>query len=78
MDDDWGCSSILGNHHLELSFWGNPLFGTAKAFCENCVMSSCEIRGPVAETDGVSLTKNNDLVGGWATPLKNMKVSWDD
>ena len=19
-----------------------------------------------------------DLVGGWATPLKNMKVSWDD
>ena len=21
---------------------------------------------------------NNNLVGGWATPLKNMKVSWDD
>ena len=20
----------------------------------------------------------SDLVGGWATPLKNMKVSWDD
>ena len=19
-----------------------------------------------------------DLVGGWATPLKNMKVNWDD
>ena len=21
---------------------------------------------------------NNTLVGGWATPLKNMKVNWDD
>ena len=21
---------------------------------------------------------NGDLVGGWATPLKNMKVNWDD
>ena len=21
---------------------------------------------------------NQPLVGGWATPLKNMKVSWDD
>ena len=21
---------------------------------------------------------NNMLVGGWPTPLKNMKVSWDD
>ena len=30
------------------------------------------------------IVKNNgdyclyDLVGGWATPLKNMKVKWDD
>ena len=23
-------------------------------------------------------TQRNVLVGGWATPLKNMKVSWDD
>ena len=22
--------------------------------------------------------KNTHLVGGWATPLKNMKVNWDD
>ena len=22
--------------------------------------------------------RNHDLVGGWATPLKNMKVNWDD
>ena len=21
---------------------------------------------------------NHNLVGGWPTPLKNMKVSWDD
>ena len=23
-------------------------------------------------------TTHSDLVGGWATPLKNMKVNWDD
>ena len=22
--------------------------------------------------------KNTKLVGGWATPLKNMKVNWED
>ena len=21
---------------------------------------------------------NKNLVGGWATPVKNMKISWDD
>ena len=23
-------------------------------------------------------TYNSNLVGGWATPLKNMNVNWDD
>ena len=27
---------------------------------------------------GGLMVNNSDLVGGWATPLKNMKVNWDD
>ena len=29
-------------------------------------------------TKATQITNIELLVGGWATPLKNMKVSWDD
>ena len=28
-------------------------------------------------TDMTAINKKQQLVGGWATPLKNMKVNWD-
>ena len=30
------------------------------------------------ETNVIVLLYAVNLVGGWATPLKNMKVNWDD
>ena len=48
------------------------------------IQDSIQKRFSVLATDISTSTWNNEdfiwsyLVGGWPTPLKNMKVSWDD
>ena len=44
------------------------------------VHESCEIPVDLSGSstiDNLTIT-NKQLVGGWPTPLKNMKVTWDD
>ena len=45
------------------------------------IQQPCVFHAPVSKIIIITIiTYNNHtiLVGGWATPLKNMKVKWDD
>ena len=64
----WGLLIQLWYYHhpiLMLKFW--------RSFFGQITLSSGYSNSPC-----FSWSKHNFLVGGWATPLKNMKVSWDD
>ena len=37
-----------------------------------------QLKYPVKQCKTQNLMVDHHLVGGWATPLKNMKVNWDD